>query len=200
MWASLGDWVAEHYWVIGGTISAIGAIALTVWRFLNSKKSAPSQMPLTNINNNMVTVNTGSGAAPQASSSPASGVSPKDVIRILFVDDDTTFAVVKILKTAGWRNTRIVKDIKALDDPDVVKTDIFFIDIQGVGLALKFADQGLGLAAALKKKYKDKKVVLYSAEVRGERFHEAFRLVDDQLAKTAEPYEFLTVVEQLSAK
>jgi len=115
--------------------------------------------------------------------------------RILFIDDDTTFAVVRILKQAGWMHTKIVKDIRSLDDSDVQAADIFFVDIQGVGKALKFSDQGLGLARALKQKYPSKWLVIYSAEPKSDTFHQGFRLADDRIAKTADPYEFQTIVE-----
>jgi hypothetical protein len=123
----------------------------------------------------------------------------KDRTRILFIDDDVTFPVVKILKHAGWMHTKIVKDIRSLDDPDVQTTDIFFVDIQGVGKALQFADQGLGLARALKQKYPDKWLVIYSAEPKGDTFHQAFRIADDRISKTADPYEFQTIVETFAS-
>lgn len=70
-----------------------------------------------------------------------------------------------------------------------MKSDIFFVDIQGVGKKLDFQDEGLGLANALK----NKKVVIYSAENRGDRFHEA----DDSLPKNAEPFQFQQTIENL---
>jgi len=123
----------------------------------------------------------------------------KKRVSILFIDDDTKFKVVKILKTAGWINTSSVRDIKSLDDQIVKNTDIFFVDVQGVGLALQFNEEGLGLALALKNKYPNKKVVIYSAETKGDRFHEALRKADSFLAKNAEPYEFQQLVEQYSS-
>jgi len=54
----------------------------------------------------------------------------------------------------------------------------------------------LGLALSLKKKYPGKKLVIYSSETKGERFHEALRMADSFLPKNAEPYEFLQLVEQ----
>jgi ketol-acid reductoisomerase len=95
-----------------------------------------------------------------------------------------------------WVHTKTVKDISDLDSITVKDIDIFFVDIQGVGKALNFKDEGLGLAVALKKKYPSKKVVIYSAQTVGERFHEGFRKADTLLAKDAEPYEFQQIVEQ----
>ena len=124
--------------------------------------------------------------------------SRKELTRILFVDDDSRFKVVKILQKSGWRHTKTVKDIKTLDDMDVVWADIFFIDVQGVGAALGFSDEGLGLALAIKEKYPNKKVVIYSAETKGDRFHAALRKADSFLSKNADPYEFQKIVEDLS--
>lgn len=119
---------------------------------------------------------------------------------ILFIDDDTKFKVVKILQKAGWVNTTSIKDVKSLDDQIIKNADIFFVDIQGVGLSLQFTEEGLGLALALKNKYPMKKVVIYSAETKGDRFHEALRKADSSLSKNAEPYEFQQLVEQYSAE
>lgn len=76
--------------------------------------------------------------------------------------------------------------------------DIFFVDIQGVGLKLGFRDEGLGLALALKEKYPDKKLVIYSAEPRGERFHKALKKADETLEKNADPYQFQQLVENFT--
>jgi DNA-binding NarL/FixJ family response regulator len=84
-----------------------------------------------------------------------------------------------------------------LDAQVVIDSDIIFVDINGVGLTL-FEDQGLGLASALKLKYPKKKIIIYSAETSGDRFHKALRQVDDCLSKNAEPYQFINLVENLS--
>lgn len=105
--------------------------------------------------------------------------------------------MVSILKRSGWINTKSIKDITDLDDPKVLEAEIVFVDINGVGLTL-FQDQGLGLASALKKKYQNKKIVLYSAETTGDRFHKALREVDDCLYKDAEPYQFINLIESFT--
>lgn len=61
-----------------------------------------------------------------------------------------------------------------------------------------FSDEGLGLALAIKKKYPSKKVIIYSAETNGDRFHEALRKADSFLAKNADPYEFQRIVEEFT--
>lgn len=122
----------------------------------------------------------------------------KEKTRILFVDDEhTKFKMVSILKKAGWKNTKSIKDIIDLDDLKAKEADFIFVDINGVGTSL-FEDQGLGLASALKKKYPKKIIVLYSDETTGDRFHKALREVDDCLPKNAEPYQFINLIETLS--
>lgn len=124
----------------------------------------------------------------------------KKLTNILFVDDETKFKIIKILNVAGWINTKIVKDIENPDSEIVTKSHILFIDINGVGIKMHFKDEGLGLANYLKKKYPEKKVILYSTEPNGDRFHEAFRKVDDFLNKNADPIEFQEIIEQFSAE
>jgi DNA-binding NarL/FixJ family response regulator len=91
-----------------------------------------------------------------------------------------------------------VRDVGSLDEQTVQQAQIMFVDIQGVGKKLGFRDEGLGLARALKEKYSKKKVVIYSAQVNGERFHEALRKADDFLPKNADPYEFQQLTERLA--
>lgn len=123
----------------------------------------------------------------------------KNICKIVFIDDHQ-FPVVEILKNAGWLNTRRLKDVMSLDQSEIREAHILFVDIQGVGIKLKFQDQGLGLIVALKQKYPSKKVIAYSAEDQGHvsAFHEGMNLADNRLSKTADPYEFQTLVERLS--
>ncbi len=122
----------------------------------------------------------------------------KDVLRILIVDDDTRFRVAKILQTSGWVHTKLVKDIESMESPMLKDANIVFVDIQGVGKVLGFQEEGLGLAKAIKDKYPHKKLVIYSAETKGDRFHSALRDADSFLNKNADPYEFEQLVETFS--
>ena len=45
--------------------------------------------------------------------------------RILFVDDQTDFPVVKIIRQAGWKNVTIKKDIVNFSTPEISAIDIF---------------------------------------------------------------------------
>lgn len=121
----------------------------------------------------------------------------KSRTNILFIDDEhTKFRVVSILKSAGWINTDSIEDVTDVDDKHIIWADIIFVDINGVGTTL-FQDQGLGLASSLKKRYPDKKIILYSAESSGDLFNKAIREVDGCLPKNAEPYQFINLVEEL---
>lgn len=122
----------------------------------------------------------------------------KNLTHILFIDDDNKFKVVNILKKSGWVHTKAIKDVANLDDDAVADAHILFVDVQGVGKMLECKDEGLGLALTLKKKYPEKKIVIYSSENKGDRFHEALRKADNFLSKNAEPYEFLNLVEEYS--
>ncbi|HBT3899949.1 TPA: hypothetical protein MBK69_001996 [Klebsiella pneumoniae] len=118
--------------------------------------------------------------------------------KILFIDDEVKFKVVKILQKAGWVHTKLIKDAESLDQTEIKEAKIIFVDIQGVGLELTPNEEGLGLALALKTKYPEKKIVIYSAEQTGDRFHKALREVDDFLPKDADPYQFQTIVESFA--
>ena len=117
--------------------------------------------------------------------------------KILFVDNDRGFEkMVKILQGAGWKSTKLITDIKDTDRNDINETDIFFIDIHDVGRKLTPKDEGLGLAGLLKDKYPSKKVVIYSADPDGDRSHPALQKVDGFLRKSAEPSEFIRLMER----
>ena len=117
---------------------------------------------------------------------------------ILFIDDDKNFAVVNILKQSGWKNTKTIVDIKTLDILQIREADIIFIDINGVGKLLKLENEGLDIALMLKRKYPNKKVIIYSANRKHDNFHEAWSLCDYKLEKNALPFDFINLVENYS--
>ena len=98
-----------------------------------------------------------------------------------------------MLKKAGWENTKRIKDVTNLDAIDVFNSNVIFVDVNGVGCQLFPKDQGLGLAEAIKKKYPEKYIVLYSAV--SHNFHKALNVVDNVLEKNADPYEFINILE-----
>jgi PleD family two-component response regulator len=179
-----------------------GGIGVTVLFFIidkfvfKSKKDSEKKTKNKNVNKNSITIHNNLTNT-ISEKNPDNTRRGKSDIRILFVDDEhTKFKMVSILKKSGWKNTNSTKDITDLDDLKIKEANIIFVDINGVGKTL-FKDEGLGLASALKKKYPEKKIVIYSAETKGDRFHKALREVDDCLSKNAEPYQFVNLIETL---
>ena len=123
----------------------------------------------------------------------------RSICKILFIDDKS-FPLVDILKNEGWRNVSRLKDVDALEQPEVKESHILIVDIQGVGKKLKFQDEGLGLLIALKEKYPEKKVIVYSAEDQGkiQAFHPGIDKADKRLSKNSDPYQFQVVIENFS--
>lgn len=203
-------WTVNWYYLVALTVSVIGIIiayknfrkktaSQGVTEIFNTNLSATSNptIPI-NITNNINTESTEKTADNNIYTNGNQEEKLKATTKILFVDDNhTEYKMVSILKKAGWTKTKSVKDITDLDTQIILESDIIFVDINGVGLTL-FEDQGLGLASALKVKYPKKKIIIYSAETSGDRFHKALRQVDDCLPKNAEPYQFINLVENLS--
>lgn len=203
-------WTVNWYYLVALTISIIG---LTI-AYKNYKKKPQDKKEGENFSSNTLNnssnlnnttnlpINITNNFSPidtiqNTVSSSKSDENMKATTKILFVDDNhTEYRNVSILKKAGWTKTKSVKDITDLDSTVVTEADIIFVDINGVGLEL-FEDQGLGLASALKKKYPKKKIVIYSAETTGDRFHTALREVDHCLPKNADAYQFMNLIENL---
>lgn len=201
-------------WAFGGVGVTIAGWLIKKMTGTTEKKVEPLQPPTTvdqtstnSANGNSVSVNlyssdlppkTGSAAGERSMDTDESIETKKSKTKILFIDDEVKFKVVKILQNAGWVHTQLIKDVKSLDQAEVVESKIIFVDIQGVGIELDFKEEGLGLASALKEKYPHKKIIIYSAEQKGDRFHKALRQVDDSLAKDADPYQFQSLVEEFA--
>lgn len=196
------DWIVDNKeWLFSGVGVATAAYLFSI---LAQKKSEAGTKHHTEISTNHIAINLGETShndAPKLTNSnnkKKSLAEFKNETRILFVDDDARFKVAKILTQSGWVHTKLIKDCKTLDEHDIVDAHLLFIDVQGVGIAMGFNDEGLGLALAIKKKYPDKKVIIYSAETKGDRFHEALRKADSFLPKNADPYEFQRIVEEFT--
>lgn len=125
-------------------------------------------------------------------SKTSSGRKEKGAVHVLFIDDQR-FDNVDVLKNAGWKNTKSIKDIKAIDCPEVLAADVIFVDINGVGTSLFPKEQGLGVAVQIKTRYSEKCVVVYSAQP--QELHKALSQVDAVLSKNAEPYEYISILE-----
>ena len=207
-------WVISNWYYIFAVLAAIVSITIAYKNY--KKKPADNKsgdnLSNNNFNNNSnftnttnvpvhITNNITSGQQSSSSSSSSSqngsDENLKATTKILFIDDHhTEYKIVSILKKAGWTKTKSVKDVTDLDSTVVTESDIIFVVINGVGLEL-FEDQGLGLASALKKKYPQKKIIIYSAETSGDRFHQALREVDHCLPKNADAYQFINLIENL---
>lgn len=116
---------------------------------------------------------------------------------ILFIDDQL-YTITKLLGRNGWRNVKLVKDVNRIDDNDVMDADVILVDIVGVGESMGFPDQGLGLAKALKTEYgNSKKIVIYSQEEKGDRFHPALNQADMCVKKSTSVYELESILFDL---
>ena len=116
----------------------------------------------------------------------------KEEISILFIDDQS-FDYVKNLKQAGYVNVKKISVVKRIDSPEICNANIIFVDINGLGESLFPKEQGLGVAKAIKKRFKDKKVYLYSAQHHA--LNSDFNLLDGVLSKNADPYEFINIID-----
>ncbi|SKB80731.1 Response regulator receiver domain-containing protein [Salegentibacter holothuriorum] len=193
--------MTENYeWIFSGVGATVVGIALT-YILIEKRKKKEKTTSKTATNTGGITINNNVNSPLIKESVKESPENKKNRIkestRILFVDDNhTDFQIVSILKRQGWKNTKSIKDVINLDDSKVKESDIIFVDINGVGTTL-FKDEGLGLASALKNKYADKKIIIYSADNKGDRFHKALREVDGCLSKDAEPFQFSNLIENL---
>ena len=200
--------------VLTGMVSLIAGIKklfFTEKQQASPQKETPASVVNTNTSAANVTVNVGSNLvnevdknkqlnSQELSANLAQGrrdkiLRAKQLVRILFIDDDTDFRYVEILQAMGWIHTKTVTDVASLTAPEVVEAHIIFVDIKGVGIAMKFSQEGLGLASAIKREYQDsKKVVIYSAQRVG--LHAAFKEADGVLPKNAEPIQFEQLIEE----
>jgi uncharacterized membrane protein len=123
----------------------------------------------------------------------------KSSINILFIDDLDLddVKIVDTLRRQGWK-VDLIKDIENLDDTKVREADIFFVDVEGVGIALNCEGEGLGLGETLRERYPNKKVIIYSAQSAGNMFHDGIRKVDHILKKNAGYPTFIRLVEKFS--
>lgn len=116
--------------------------------------------------------------------------------QILFIDDDKMPSVIKILRQSGWRNVKKIGDTANIDAPEIRYANIIFVDILGVGKALKFKNEGVGLAASIKRRYPRKGVVIYSATPDHNLFDPDIDILDGRLEKFAEPIQFSNMIEK----
>ena len=166
----------NYEWIFSGIgVLIIGWIATFFYKRFNKPDKEIEKTSKFFQNDNNITINNNISEAKNDEKSEITHKKTKDSCHILFIDDQhTDFKMVSILKKAGWINTKAIKDLTDLDDHKAVEANIIFVDINGVGTQM-FEDQGLGLAAALKDKYPEKTIILYSAEPTGNRFNKKLR-------------------------
>lgn len=205
MFENLPEWFK---WAFGGVgVSMVGGFIYFLQNPFNSKLDNGSKVKIQNNPQINVNVNTNASAGdainesaklikPPGKKKFSSTEQAKNEARLLFIDDDTRFKLVKILKEAGWLNVEIRKDAR-VDDVPLKSADIVFVDIHGVGKKMAFENEGLGLANAIMDKYPLKYVVIYSSERNGNRFDETIRKADDHLYKHADVYTFEKCLENL---
>lgn len=184
------DWIIKNIeWLFSG----IGVIVLGIIGKLLKRKKSPIGNTSKSVGNT-TNVNVNIDSSKSANTKVDEAQYNKESLQILFIDNEK-FKTVDNLKSAGWVNTKSIKDVTNLDCIDVKNANVIFVDINGVGENLFPNDKGLGLAEALKKKYPKKYIVIYSAQEQGDRFHKALKTVDYTLSKNAEPYEFINILE-----
>ena len=201
------DIIIQLVVAIIGLLGTGWAIKVVVKKISNSQSQDNNQVGNGNNNQNMnlfigdgmsgnVQIGNGDNSITSESrdteSNFASCRKEKGSVHILFIDDQK-FDNVDVLKNAGWKNTKSIKDIKAIDCPEVLAADVIFVDINGVGTSLFPKEQGLGVAMQIKNRYSDKCVVVYSAQP--QELHKALSQVDAVLPKNAEPYEYISILE-----
>lgn len=121
----------------------------------------------------------------------------KQKIHILIIDDKKNDLDKNLIKH-GWATTSI-RDLDSYEQPELKSSQIICIDINGVGAKLGCSDEeGMGLAAQIKKLYPEKKIILYSSEKDHNIFSDSLNNVDRRLNKTGEFYPFYTAVKELA--
>lgn len=202
------NWIIENKeWLFSGLGITIIAFVVKKLFTQNNRSEDKQTQSQSNSQTQNVTVNMAQPfVAPIKSVSEEKEDSPaltiegiKAQTNILFIDDDKEFKIVPILKKAGWKNTSFFPnaDVRDTNAERIRKTHIIFVDIIGVGKTL-YEDEGLGLVVDLKKKYPQKKVVIYSAIPEHKLFHEAIKLADDQIPKNSQPAVFVSLIETLA--
>lgn len=201
------NWITENKeWLFSGL--GVALLTLVVKNFLtrgNNNKDNQTQSQVNNQTQNL-TVNLAQNhpftdtAKPNEKKSNALTLDGmKAQTNILFIDDDKKFKIVSILKKAGWNNTSFFPnpDVTDINAEKIRNAHIIFVDIKGVGTTM-YDNEGLDLVVDLKKKYPEKKVVMYSSVQEHSLFHKAINMADDRIPKNSYPAVFVSVIEKLS--
>lgn len=145
-----------------------------------------------------VVVNVGTGATdPRPQTKQGSDFDKSRLVRVLFIDNDTRFKIIKILRKYDWIKCDILGDLVEYDLPLLKEADIVFIDIEGVGKKLRPKEQGLGIVVDIHTRYPDKHIVIYSSSTKRDMTHQAFSIATGTLYKESEPSQFLRYIEDV---
>jgi len=161
-----------------------------------SGSSAVADQGGINVQGNNNTIVKLMGEGPIGAETPSATIDLKGTCQILFIDDEPLKLLISTLKKSGWKNIKRIDDTANLDLVEIRNADIIFVDIKGVGKELMFKNEGVGLAAELKKRYPSKGVVIYSATPEHNLFDPDIDKVDGRLLKNAEPIQFSDMIEQ----
>lgn len=126
----------------------------------------------------------------------------KDSVNILFIDD-LDMPVVESLKKANYK-VKKVRDVKDIDDAEVVNAQIIFVDFDGVGKSVSPQHQGAGLVKELKTKYKNSKfIVLYTAQSTmptDTTMSSLFNIADARMRKDSDVTDFTEQIREALKK
>ena len=121
----------------------------------------------------------------------------KQLIKILIIDDNKPEEIIDYVKEAGWK-AKYLGDLDNLINTQLVQAHIIFIDIMGPGKLLRLAN-GQELAVAIKKKYPEKKIIIYSTVSEQNIFHESIDIVDKRIRRQGTPIPFVSAIEEMAA-
>lgn len=186
--------------IIVSVLTLLGILSIPMI-LINKKKTSIKNSDIGSHNtiNSNNTFNINQNSTTVESDHTISDLDMKTLTQILFIDDEE-FTVIRMLKKMGWKNIKRKTDIANLDDSDLKKADVIFVDIKGVGIAGGYKNEGIGLAATIKKKYRNKGVIIYSGTDEHDIFDSDIHCVDARLRKNAEPIQFSDLIEQYGRK
>ena len=110
---------------------------------------------------------------------------------ILFIDDEQ-LSIVRLLKRDSW-NVRQIKNTPTLDDPEIVRSNVIFIDVVGIGEDLSKENKGAELAKLLKNKYSKKYIIISSNYV---QLRSPQEFSHDWIQKNAPISDFVNIIEK----
>lgn len=199
--------ISNKEWLFSGLGITFLSVCIYVIKNIKNNDKKEDKQTLSQVNNQNVTVNVAqpsttlnmskSEKKDNATAMTIDGI--KAQTNILFIDDDKKFKIVSILRKAGWKNTSFFPnpDVTDINAEKIRNAHIIFVDIKGVGTTM-YDNEGLDLVVDLKKKYPEKKVVMYSSVQEHSVFHEAIKLADDRISKNSQPAIFVSAIEKLS--